>query len=147
MEGNWDGPKALDYKALGAAADRFNVMTYDFSWDSGPEGPIAPNDWVERVMTFTKSQVDASKIGMGVACYGYDWSKKPAASLSWDDFGARKFAVDNRSGEYLDAHIHYSGAKAFEQKYALATRLGVGSVAFWYCGSEDPGIWKIVPRR
>lgn len=147
LEGNWDGPKAHDYAALGSVADRFNVMTYDFSWDSGPEGPIAPLDWVERVVSFTKTQVSPSKIGLGIACYGYDWSKKPAASMTWEDIGMRSFKVDERSSEFVDGKLHFSGAPAFRAKYQLAKKLGVGSVAFWYCGSEDPDVWKLVPRR
>ncbi|MES1147431.1 MAG: glycosyl hydrolase family 18 protein, partial [bacterium] len=37
--GNWDGPKAQDWKALGRAADVFRVMCYDFSWSGSPAGP------------------------------------------------------------------------------------------------------------
>lgn len=147
VDGNWDGVKAHDYKALGATIDRFNVMTYDFSWSTSPAGPIAPNDWVERVIKFAKSQMDASKIGMGIPCYGYDWSKKPTGSLSWKDFEGRKYTVDERSGEYVDGQIHFSGGNAFRAKYDLATKLGIGSVAFWYCGSEEPAVWKFLPIR
>lgn len=147
LVGNWDGPKAQDYKALGLAADRFNVMTYDFSWSSGPEGAIAPNDWVERVITFASTQVPANKIGLGIACYGYDWSKKPATSLNWEEFNSKAAKLDPASGELINGKVHFSGAEAFRQKYALASKLGVGSVAFWYCGSEDPAIWSFLPKR
>ena len=147
VKGSWDGVQALDYKALGAAADRFNIMTYDFSWSTGPEGPIAPNDWVERVMKFGASQMPASKVAMGIACYGYDWSKKPATNPEWDAFKKLPFTIDPKSGEYISGKIHYSGLEAFRQKYQLATKLGLGSVAFWCCGSEDPKIWDFLPTR
>jgi len=147
VEGNWDGVKAHDYKALGSVADRFNVMTYDFSWSSGPEGPIAPTAWVERVMKFASTQMPASKLGMGIACYGYDWGTKPARSLSWNDLAVKPTKVDPESGELVDGKMHFSGAGAFRAKYDLASKLGLGSVAFWYCGSEDPGIWKFLPIR
>lgn len=147
VKGGWDGVIAHDYKALGAVADRFNVMTYDFSWSTAPEGPIAPLDWVERVVNFTKTQVDPKKIGMGVACYGYNWSKNPAASLGWDDLTTKPTQVDPKSGEVVDGKVHFSGAEAFRRKYQLAQKLGIASVAFWYCGSEDPGIWDFLPIR
>ena len=145
--GGWDAVKAQDYKALGSVADRFNVMTYDYSWSTGPEGAIAPNDWVERVIAFAATQVPSSKIGVGIACYGYDWSKKPATSLAWSDFKPKNPKVDPTSGEIIDGNTHFSGAEAFRTKYLLATKLGVKSVAFWYCGSEDPAIWKLLPTR
>ena len=108
---------------------------------------LACNAWVERVISFTKTQVLASKIGVGIAQYGYDWTKKPAASLSWPEFAQRKSTVDLASGELVDGKARFSGAEAFRQKYQLATKLGVGSVAFWYCGSEDPAIWDFLPVR
>ena len=145
--GGWDGVKAHDYHALGSVADRFNIMTYDFSWSTSPAGPIAPNNWVERVIKFGATQLPASKLGMGVACYGYDWTKKPASNPSWEDFGKRTYTTDPASGEYVDGKLRYSGAEAFRQKYLLATKLGVASVAFWYCGSEDPKIWDLLPKR
>ena len=145
--GGWDAVIAQDYKALGSVADRFNVMTYDYSWSTGPEGAIAPTEWVKKVIQFAATQVPVQKIGVGIACYGYDWTKNPAISLTWGDFKAKGAKLDPLSGELVEGKIHFSGAEAFRQKYQLATKLGVGSVAFWYCGSEDPSIWKFLPIR
>ncbi len=145
--GGWDGVKAQDYKALGSVADRFNIMTYDFSWSTSQAGPIAPNNWVERVIKFGASQVPVNKLGMGVACYGYDWTKKPASNPTWEEFLKRTYTTDPASGEYADGKVRYSGAEAFRQKYQLATKLGVASIAFWYCGCEDPKIWDFLPTR
>ncbi|MBS1703024.1 MAG: hypothetical protein JST12_15265 [Armatimonadetes bacterium] len=145
--GTWDGNQAQDYKAIGEWADRVNIMTYDFSWSSSPEGPIAPNDWVERVISFAKTQIDPKKIGMGIACYGYDWSTSPGRSVGWDDLSTKPTAIDPKSGEVVDGKLHFGGAESFRQKLDLATKFGVGSVAFWYCGSEDPAIWKLIPNR
>jgi spore germination protein len=145
--GSWDGPKAQDYKALGSVADQFNVMTYDVHWAGSEPGAIAPTDWVEQVMLYTKSRVSASKIAMGIPCYGYDWNQKPATSLVWDDFAKHKYTVDDSSHEYVDGKVFFGGSKSFETKYKLAKKLGIGGVAFWYCGSEEPAIWSLLPRR
>ena len=40
--GGWSGPKAQDWKRLGAAVDEFKIMTYDYSGSWGEPGPIAP---------------------------------------------------------------------------------------------------------
>lgn len=146
--GNWDGPKAQDYEALGKVADVFNIMTYDYTW-SGSEkpGPIAPSNWVDQVMTYTKSAVDAHKIGLGVACYGYDWSKKPATSLVWDDVKNLNLIPHRDSGELATETMRFGGVENFENKVGIAQRQGVGSIAFWYCGSEDPKIWEFIAKH
>lgn len=145
--GNWDGPKAQDYEALSKVADVFNIMTYDFSW-SGSEkpGPISPNHWVEDVVKYTKSAVSHDKIGLGVACYGYDWKVKPANSLVWEDVKNLGLKPHSDSGELADESVRFGGADNFAAKQKIAKIHKLGSLAFWYCGSEDPKIWEIFPR-
>ncbi len=68
----WAGP--YDYAALGRHADLVLLMTYDYSWSSGPPGSIAPQDWVDKVAAFAVSQMPATKVLIGLAFYGYDWN-------------------------------------------------------------------------
>jgi spore germination protein YaaH len=147
VDGGWDGAQAHDYAALGKVSDRLNIMTYDFSWSTSPAGPIAPLDWVGRVIDFAISQVPAGKLGMGIACYGYDYKTKPAESISWEQMVGKKTTIEPLSGELRFEEIRFSGAKAFQAKYDLAKKKGVGAVAFWYCGSEEPGVWNLIPKR
>lgn len=146
--GNWDGPKAQDWAAIGKAVDSVKIMTYDFSWATSAPGPIAPNDWAERVMTFAKSVIPARKLDMGVAAYGYDWSTSPARSLTWTDWSASeaKSEACPRSGERILGKTYFSGAKAIGQKMDLARKLGVRGIALWYFGSEDPALWDMVRK-
>lgn len=69
----WAGP--YDYAALGKSADLILLMTYDYSWQSGPPGSIAPQQWVDKVAAYATSQMPAQKVLLGVAFYGYDWNK------------------------------------------------------------------------
>ena len=69
----WAGP--YDYAALGKSADLILLMTYDFSWQSGPPGSIAPQNWVDKVATYAASQMPPEKVLIGLAFYGYDWNK------------------------------------------------------------------------
>ena len=79
--GNWDGAIAQDYAAIGKAADSVRVMTYDDHWETSEAGPIAPPDWVDRVMTFAATQIPANKLEMGLPGYGYDWLAKKARGI------------------------------------------------------------------
>jgi len=141
--GNWDGAIAQDWARLGKAADVFRVMTYDQHWSTSEAGPIAGDDWVERVLRFAVSKVPATKVDMGVAAYGYDWSKKPATSLVWQDFTkAGSAKIDPVSGELVADQTWFSGDEAFKRKKALAEKLGVRGLSLWYIGSEQPTIWS-----
>jgi spore germination protein YaaH len=141
--GAWDGPQAQDWARLGKAADAFKIMCYDHAWSGSPAGPIAPTAWVERVMTFAKSVIPASKLDMGVAAYGYDWSVKPTLSTKWKDWvdKDKEATTCPLSGERINGDRYFSGAKAFEDKKKLAQKLGIRGLAVWYFGSEDPAIW------
>lgn len=68
----WAGP--YDYAALGKHADLILLMTYDYSWSSGPPGSIAPRDWVDKVAAYAVSQMPAEKVLIGLAFYAYDWN-------------------------------------------------------------------------
>src|SRR5665647_3447511 len=68
----WGGP--YDYAALGKHADLILLMTYDYSWSSGPAGSIAPQEWVDKVAAYAASQMPAEKVLIGLAFYGYDWN-------------------------------------------------------------------------
>jgi len=70
---NW---MVFDYAALGAAADRIRVMTYDYHWSGGAPGPMAPKSWVDEVMSFASKQMPSTKLSVGLPAYGRDWFVK-----------------------------------------------------------------------
>lgn len=142
-EGTWEGPRAQDYARIGRAADSVKVMTYDHAWATSDPGPIAPDAWVERVMTYALSQIPHEKLELGIAGYGYDWTNRPARSLTWADW--LPFDAEAEycplSGERVAGDRRFSGAKAFRQKEEIARRLRLRGIALWYVGSEDPAVW------
>lgn len=139
--GSWDGPRSQDWAAIGRAADSVRVMAYDFSWADSEPGPIAPDDWVRRVMTFAKSVVPVAKLRLGVPAYGYTWSTKPARSLTHGDFLSEGAVADPASGELVVGKARFSGSEAMRRKLAIAGSLGISGISFWYVGSEDPQFW------
>ncbi len=65
----------FDYPALAQHVDYLNIMTYDYS--HGSPGPIAPLDWTNKVLQYTRGQgVNMSKVLLGLPYYGVDWSTK-----------------------------------------------------------------------
>jgi spore germination protein YaaH len=146
--GNWDGPKAHDWKAIGAVADRVKIMCYDVHWSTSDAGSIAPTEWVTRVAKFAMTQMPASKVDIAVAWYGYDWRQKPALSLTYSDLSRLPSRMDASSGELVQMDkVYFSGRAAFEQKVAALKALGLNKVSAWYVGSEDPDVWRVIPAK
>lgn len=65
--------EAHDYAALGAAADRALIMTYEWGYTYGPPMAIAPWNEVRRVLQYAVSAIPPEKILMGMPNYAYDW--------------------------------------------------------------------------
>lgn len=65
--------KAYDYATIGRIADRVLLMTYEWGYIAGPPMAVSPIYEVERIVSYAVTQIDSSKILMGIPNYGYDW--------------------------------------------------------------------------
>jgi spore germination protein len=153
---SWGG---YDYAALGAAADRVKIMTYGYSgtWTDYPGGPIAPTDWIVKVLDYAITQMPADKIQLGIPFYGYDWS---------DDGQRAKSVTFSRSGTLLastgavvtyepsrgESHFEYttngvkhsvwfSDEQSVAAKAALVKRYGLKGLAIWALGYGEQPVW------
>ncbi len=63
-----------DYAALGAAADYVLLMTYEWGYTYSEPMPIAPLNWVRRVLAYAVQEIPPAKINLGIPNYAYDWT-------------------------------------------------------------------------
>lgn len=154
--GTWNGPQAEDYAAIGAAADRVQVMAYDYSYDGSIAGPIAPLSWVDAVASYTANQIAPSKVELGMPLYGYDWVGTSATSLTYAQVVSlisATGAVANWSstdGEHWFTYtvsgvahtVWYSDGASVEAALPIVSKYGLAGVALWRLGGEDAGVWK-----
>ncbi|WP_240759760.1 glycosyl hydrolase family 18 protein [Phytoactinopolyspora endophytica] len=148
--------EAQDYRAIGAAADQVRLMTYDYSWDTSPPGPVAPATWVERVVSWAVTQIPADKVVLGIVLLGYDWSGGAGETVDFEqvqDRAARYGATVERAADgspwftYVDEsggrhEVWYEDAASAESKLDLVAEYAVGGVFFWRLGGQDPGVWE-----
>jgi cellulose synthase/poly-beta-1,6-N-acetylglucosamine synthase-like glycosyltransferase/spore germination protein YaaH/peptidoglycan/xylan/chitin deacetylase (PgdA/CDA1 family) len=64
-----------DYKKLSDYNDYIVLMAYDQYCDTTAAGPISAQKWIEEALDWTAKRIDSKKIILGVAGYGYDWTK------------------------------------------------------------------------
>src|SRR5680860_327567 len=136
----------FDYPALAQYVDYLNVMTYDYS--HGSPGPIAPLDWTNRVLQYTRGQgVDMSKVLLGLPYYGVDWSTtdsgasyKRRASGMAELSGLTKGPVQRDSSQipyfnYSDAlgvhTVYFDDVQSWNAKLQLLNQYRLGGVGAW----------------
>jgi spore germination protein YaaH len=153
--------QAFDYAAIGQVVDRVRIMTYDQHSSGGafPGGPISSVSWVDGIIQYAVSVIPAGKVEMGIPLYGYDWTDKApgATTVNYSQalalmaqYGAQRIWSAQDAEPYFsytaaDGTHHtvwYNDAQAIASRVPLVAKYGLGGVAFWSLGAEDPGIWQ-----
>ncbi len=161
--GSWSGPKSHDYAKLGAAVDRLNIMGYGYGYSSGPPRALGPVHWLKRILDFTTSVVDPSKIYLGIPFYARDWpAGKSGKALTHKGVKAllAKYkplvTYDPEDGESSFSYTDSAGAKhtvwfqspeGVSDKMSLVVSYGLGGTAIWRLGDEDPKIWDAIRSK
>ncbi len=141
-----DGYRATGYdlRALAEHVDRFVLMTYDEHGPWSEAGTIGALPWARQVVAAAeRAGLPADRIDLGVAGYGYVWGGDDAGQVT----PARSAALagdaarwSDRTGEWsarLDdgRQVHWSDARSYRVRVALARELGLHGVAFWSLGT------------
>lgn len=152
---------AQDWQRLAAAADIFNLMTYDYTSRNEPPGPVADLGWVNDVIEYALSTTAANRVRVGIPFYGYSWTRgrPPARATTWEAAArlVEQFKLepvrDAASGE-LNLELDVSGLPTQEIYVSdAATTAGrlqalggsaTGGIAIWGIGGEDPAIWQVL---
>ena len=156
----WDAPKSQDWQRLGAAADEFKIMVYDYSSGGSKAGMIAPVDWAEAVIAYAATQVPLEKTYLGLPFYGYDWVGSQGKSLTWQQVqnlirmhnitplraanneGYFSYGSENRNTVYFtDALSTKTKVEAILKRHPQ-----LAGVCIWYLGGEDPENWPALQR-
>ena len=142
-------------RAFAAVADKVFLMAYDQHWQGGTAGPIAADDWFTQQVSAAMQGIPADKVVVALGSYAYDWHDGHADGLTveeaWleahDARASPTFlrGVGNTAFSFLDGtHRHdvwMVDAAASWNEMRILSRLGLGNVALWRMGSEDPGFW------
>lgn len=149
-----------NYKAYAAVTDYLILMAYDQHWSVSAPGPVAAQNWFDRLLDRRMKELDPSKTIIAIGSYGYDWSDKDEeatevtfqeAMLSSRDSDAQvqfdeprmnpHFSYDEEDGSshtvwFLDAVTAYNQIRS-------ANDYQPAGYALWRLGSEDPSLWSV----
>lgn len=157
-----------DYAALGAAADRVFLMTYEWGYAYGPSMAISPIDRVREVVRYAVSAVPPEKLVLGVPNYGYDWSlpyvrgeravtitnteavaiaRSKGADILFDSTAMTPyFNYYDRPETFSDAVKHevwFENARSVESALELIGEYSLSGLGVWNIMSRFPQLWTV----
>lgn len=140
-----------DWAALGAVADSILVMTYEWGYTYSAPQPIAPLDWVRRVVEYAVTEIPREKIDLGIANYAYDWTlpyvagesraesfgvieaarlaADVGAEIFWDEAAASPYY--NYSQDGVEHEVWFEDVRSLAGKLALIDEYGLHGGGWW----------------
>lgn len=148
------GSGAQDYRRLSAACDRLQLMCYDYHWSTSEPGAIAPPAWSAQVLAHALGLALKEKVEYGVPGYGNDWGPGGAAiGTHWERWCGlvKAHGPERRDPETAELRLSWDGREVWmNDSISLTAKLwpareaGVGEVAMWVLGAEDPRLWALL---
>ncbi|HIU10029.1 MAG TPA: LysM peptidoglycan-binding domain-containing protein [Candidatus Avidehalobacter gallistercoris] len=140
-----------DYAALGALVDYVLVMTYEWGYTYSEPMPIAPLNWVRRVVEYAVTEIPAEKIDLGIANYAYDWTlpyvKGETAARSFGIVEAMQQAAEvgaeimfdeeayspyyNYTAGGVEHEVWFEDVRSLSGKLALIDEFGLHGGGWW----------------
>lgn len=171
---NWRG--AYDLKAIAESVDFLCLMTYDQHTQWTVPGPVAGWNWTVANLDYALKVVPAQKLALGIPLYGYHWftgtpikppdktgdranptadyistndaldlAKAYGGHVEWDPVDRTAWMYFYRDDER--EWIFYTDTRTFKERYTLVKDRGLRGFASWVLGTEDAGIWDLLPSH
>lgn len=154
------GDRSWNLPAYAKIVDRIFLMSYDEHENSGDPGPVASQAWFARAVADAARGVSASKLVVTIGNYGYNWypggadpvtveeawqiARESDAMPSFDPAsGNSGFSYEEDGKKHV---VWFLDAASAYNQIGFLRRAGLGGIALWRLGSEDPGIWSIFGR-
>lgn len=156
----WVG--AYDYKEIAKYTDEVILMTYDEHSLDGAAGPVASINWVKSVIKYASSNIPTSKIVLGVASYGYDWSSKGSkaygidaiyklaetnnAEIKWNDaYKSPFFNYKDKAG--VSHTVWFENSTSLSYKLDIVNDNNLAGIAIWRLGLENEDYWSTIKAK
>ena len=157
---SWNG--AFDYAALAKYSDQVVLMTYDEHYPGGTPGAIASIGWVENVLKYAVTVIPKTKLLVGTAAYGYDWSSNGTkaysisainnlaltygAVIKWDSLSQSPyFTYSDTAG--ISHTVWYENAQSLNYKLDLVNSYDISGIAIWRLGLENADYWTSIKTK
>lgn len=164
-----------NYHDLAQYVDYIQIMSYDKHYSTSAPGPIAPLDWVRKVMEYAVSEIEETeKILLGIPYYGRAWRKNGTGwvskSFGWavaTQTAAERGAVITRATtptdpvgvptfQYVDENgyhrtAYFDDRLSWGEKLKLLDEFNLGGIGGWSMGwineVSAPELYPLLKER
>ncbi len=155
----WGG--SYDYAGLTPYLDLVVPMTYDFHYPGGPDGPVAPINWVSSVAAYAASQFGPGKVLLGIPFYGHDWNltrggnarshsyngflelvRLNKGTIGYDDVTQQAFADYTENGDQRRGW--FETPRSLAAKLEVVKKNNLAGFAAWRLGQEGTDFWPVI---
>ena len=157
-----------DYAALGEAADRLLLMTYEYGYTYGPPMAVAPIGPVSGVLDYAVTRIPPTKLLLGEPNYGYNWTlpyvegeskaqslsnveatelaRRVRAAIQYDDTAqAPYFNYFERTPDGAVQHeVWFSDARSADASLRLIDQYDLGGTGVWNIMRYFPQLWLVL---
>lgn len=156
--------EAHNYRAIGMEANAVLLMTYEWGYTYSPPMAVSPINKVREVLDYAVTEINPSKIFMGVPNYGYNWTlpyQEGTRAQSVSNVGAveiaREFGAEIEYDEqsqapffmYYDSRtqkkhiVWFEDARSIDAKLRLVPEYGFAGVSYWNIMRYFPQNWLV----
>ena len=157
-----------DYRALGEAADKVFLMTYEWGYTYGPPMAVSPVNKVTEVVDYAVGEIPPEKIKMGIPNYGYDWTlpyvqgesrarslgnveavnlaHQKRARIEYDEDAQAPYFryFDRKNGVPVEHVVWFENANSVRALLQLADRFDLDGVGVWNGMKYFPQLWQVL---
>ncbi len=157
-----------DYSALGEAADRLLLMTYEYGFTYSPPMAIAPVPQVKGVLDYAVSAVPPVKLLLGVPNYAYNWTlphvkgvskAESMTNLEAVNLAARKKAMiqydayseapyynyfDRTPKGPVEHEVWFGDPRSYNASFRLIKEYNLGGTGIWTIMGYLPQLWLVL---
>ena len=155
--------EAHDYAFHGKTVDYLIIMTYEWGYLYGPPLAVAPKSEVERVLSYAVTEIESSKILMGMPNYGYDWTLpyrsgtaanilsvdqalmralEVGAEIKYNETSAAPFYEYERDGK--NHIVWFENARSTASRLELVNKYNLGGVSYWTVNQFYAQNWLVL---
>lgn len=152
---------------LQRAADVIVLMAYDEHYGQGDPGPPASQAWFQSHLADAMAVLDPRRTVLALGSYGYDWALaskwKPLSAGAVTFNEATQTAHDSEAPVAMDPaalnatygyedetgrrhSVWFLDAASLHNEIKVADSFRPQGYGLWRLGSEDPGVWKVLPH-
>lgn len=157
-----------DYAALGEAADRAFLMTYEWGYTYGPPMAVSPFNKVEEVVQYAVSRIPNEKLVLGVPNYGYNWklpfiqgesraysigntqavelAREKRAAIEFDETAAAPYFnyYDRVNGSAEEHEVWFEDADSIASLISLVEEYGLDGIGVWNGTRWFAPLWQVI---